>query len=122
MGGTIMLSLASTVDHGQFDTPRRVGCFSYGSGCCAEFYSGVVTRAGQESQRRFEIGRQLDERYRLNMDEYHTILQAGGLVKFGTRNMKVDAGLVPGAVKGSGRPRLMLTEIHEFHRRYEWCQ
>ena len=37
MGGTVFLSLASTIDYGQFDTPQRVGCFSYGSGCCSEF-------------------------------------------------------------------------------------
>lgn len=33
MGATVFLSLASTIDHGQFDVPKRVGVFSYGSGC-----------------------------------------------------------------------------------------
>src|SRR3546814_9293874 len=41
MGATVLLSLASTIDHGAFDSPRRIGCFSYGSGCSSEFYSGV---------------------------------------------------------------------------------
>lgn len=32
MGATVFLSLASTIDNGSFETPKRVGCFSYGSG------------------------------------------------------------------------------------------
>lgn len=44
MGGTVFLSLASVIDNGPFDSPVRVGCFSYGSGCCSEFFSGIVTK------------------------------------------------------------------------------
>ena len=43
MGATAALSLLSTIDNGRFETPQRVGVFSYGSGCCSEFFSGVVT-------------------------------------------------------------------------------
>ena len=60
MGGTVFLSLASTIDNGLFDSPKRIGCFSYGSGCCSEFYSGVATPGGQERQRRFGIESQLN--------------------------------------------------------------
>jgi len=45
MGATIFMALAGIVDYGQFDTPKRVGCFSYGSGCCSEFYSGIAVTA-----------------------------------------------------------------------------
>ncbi len=48
MGATVFLSLLSTIDNGNFGSPKRLGCFSYGSGCCSEFYSGVVTPSGQE--------------------------------------------------------------------------
>jgi polyketide biosynthesis 3-hydroxy-3-methylglutaryl-CoA synthase-like enzyme PksG len=121
MGGTVFLSLASAIDHGQFDSPRRIGCFSYGSGCCSEFYSGVVTREGQQRQRRLDIGRHLDKRYKLSMEEYDTILLNSSAVKFGTRNVKLDDQLIPDArASCDGKGCLLLREIKEFHREYEW--
>jgi polyketide biosynthesis 3-hydroxy-3-methylglutaryl-CoA synthase-like enzyme PksG len=121
MGGTVFLSLASTIDNAQFNAPRRVGCFSYGSGCCSEFYSGVVPPDGQTRQRRFAIERQLDERYQLSMEEYESILRGSSAIKFGTRNVQLDAGFIPDARESSrGKGRLFLREIKEFHREYEW--
>ncbi|MCC5467069.1 hydroxymethylglutaryl-CoA synthase family protein [Pelosinus baikalensis] len=121
MGATIFLSLASTIDQGRFDSPKRIGCFSYGSGCCSEFYSGVVTAQGQEYQRRFRLEDQLNERFQLSMDEYEALLRGSGAVKFGTRNVKLDFQFIPGAlVSCKGKERLYLREIREFHREYEW--
>nr|NSL47309.1 hydroxymethylglutaryl-CoA synthase family protein [Dendrosporobacter quercicolus DSM 1736]SDL84679.1 hydroxymethylglutaryl-CoA synthase [Dendrosporobacter quercicolus] len=121
MGGTVFLSLASTIDNGRFDTLKRIGCFSYGSGCCSEFYSGVATAQGQERQRRFGIEKQLNERYQLSMQEYEDLLRGSGVVKFGTRNAKLDFELVPGVLaSGKGKERLYLDEIREFHRQYRW--
>lgn len=121
MGATIFLSLASTIDHGRFDVPKRIGCFSYGSGCCSEFYSGVATAQGQERQRRFAIEKQLTERYQLSMDEYENLLRGSGAVKFGTRNAKLDFDLIPGVLTScQGKKRLFLEEIREFHREYRW--
>jgi polyketide biosynthesis 3-hydroxy-3-methylglutaryl-CoA synthase-like enzyme PksG len=121
MGATLFLSLASTIDQGRFDSPQRIGCFSYGSGCCSEFYSGVVTPEGQERQRGFGIESQLNERYQLSMDEYETLLKGSGEVKFATRNIKLDTQLIPGAwTSCQGKQRLFLEEIREFHRKYRW--
>lgn len=121
MGGAVFLSLAGVIDQGVIDSPKRIGCFSYGSGCCSEFYSGVVTPDGQKLQRRFEIKERLNERYRLSMDEYETLLMGSGSVKFGTRNVKSDFDLIPGLTLSGGRgKRLFLEEIKEFHREYRW--
>lgn len=122
MGATVFLSLASTIDHGQLAAPRRIGCYSYGSGCCAEFYSGVVNADGQSRQRRFAIKKHLDDRYQLSLDEYDAILRGSGAVRFGTRNARSDPDFVGGARKASnGTARLYLREIKEFHREYEWA-
>lgn len=121
MGANVLLSLASTIDQGEFDTPKRVGCFSYGSGCCSEFYSGVVTAGGKSRQRRFGIEQQLNERYRLSIEEYEALLRGSGAVKFGTRNTKSDFDFIPGALAScQGKQRLFLDEIKEFHRQYKW--
>lgn len=44
MGAALFLALASTIDQGRFDTPKRIGCFSYGSGCCSEFTAELQLR------------------------------------------------------------------------------
>lgn len=121
MGATLFLSLASAIDKGQFDIPKRIGCFSYGSGCCSEFYSGIVTPEGQDRQKRFAIESRLNDRYQLSMDEYDALLMGSGAVKFGTRNVKLDTRLIPGAWEScQGKQQLYLEEIREFHRKYQW--
>jgi len=119
MGATTMLALLSTIDHGDFTTPQRVGCFSYGSGCCSEFFSGVVTKEGQERVRALRVKEQLDNRYELSMDEYDRLLASSSSVKFGTRNVKLDTGFVPQARTAQGKETFFLTEIKEFQRHYD---
>ncbi|MNK45058.1 Polyketide biosynthesis 3-hydroxy-3-methylglutaryl-ACP synthase PksG [compost metagenome] len=119
MGATLLLALASTIDHAELDSSKRIGCFSYGSGCCSEFFSGVVTPQGLERQRRFGLQRGLDERYRLSLDEYDAIFKGNRTVRFGTRNLKLDHEWIPGMTNASGG-RLYLNEISEFHRKYVW--
>lgn len=120
MGATTMLSLASTIEHGDFSTPRRVACFSYGSGCCSEFFSGIVRQEGQQRLRSRGIKAQLDRRYELSMREYDDLLQRSGAIKLGTRNLVVDGGFIPQARHAQQGPTLFLKEIKEFHREYEW--
>ncbi|MBM3552199.1 MAG: hydroxymethylglutaryl-CoA synthase family protein [Alphaproteobacteria bacterium] len=125
MGATSLLSLIGAIDHGDFAAPRRIGCFSYGSGCSSEFYSGVVTAGGQRRVRDMEIGAHLDARHRLDMADYETLLAAGATLRFGTRNAVMNMGLLPKVWETFERrpgaeKRLFLAEINEFHRRYEW--
>ncbi|WP_116811145.1 hydroxymethylglutaryl-CoA synthase family protein [Steroidobacter cummioxidans] len=122
MGATAMLSLASTIANGNFDKPQRVGVFSYGSGCCSEFFSGVATKEGQERVRAMGIKEHLDRRYELSMDEYDDLLVGSNAVKFGTRNVVLDRGFIPKARTTHGRPTLFLKEIKEYGRKYEWVQ
>lgn len=120
MGATALLSLVSTIANGNFDTPKRIGCFSYGSGCCSEFFSGVVRKEGQERLKAFKIKEKLDSRYEMTIEEYEQLLVNSNAVKFGTRNSKLDKDFVPQARKALGKETLFLKEIKEFHREYEW--
>ncbi len=120
MGATTMLSLASTIDNGDFDTPQRVGVFSYGSGCCSEFFSGIVRKEGQDSLHALAIKGQLDKRYELSMEEYDNLLVGSNALKFGTRNITLDSSFIPQARNVHGKEILFLKEIKEFHREYEW--
>ncbi|WP_426982635.1 polyketide biosynthesis 3-hydroxy-3-methylglutaryl-ACP synthase PksG [Bacillus cabrialesii] len=121
MGAALFLALASTIDQGRFDSPKRIGCFSYGSGCCSEFFSGITTPQGQERQRSFGIEEHLDRRYQLSMDEYEQLFKGSGMVRFGTRNVKLDVEMIPGIMQFTQeKPCLILEEISEFHRKYRW--
>ncbi|MGM0948405.1 MAG: polyketide biosynthesis 3-hydroxy-3-methylglutaryl-ACP synthase PksG [Bacillota bacterium] len=121
MGAALFLALASTIDQGRFDSSKRIGCFSYGSGCCSEFYSGITTPQGQERQRSFGIEKHLDRRYQLSMEEYELLFKGNGMVRFGTRNVKLDVEMIPGIMQFTQeKPRLFLEEISEFHRKYRW--
>ncbi|MGJ7907992.1 hydroxymethylglutaryl-CoA synthase family protein [Actinopolyspora sp. H202] len=120
MGATTMLSLASTIDNADLTSPQRIGVFSYGSGCCSEFFSGVVRQESQDRLRGFGIDKHLDARYELTMSEYDSLLEANHTVKFGTRNTVLDTGIVASARSVLDRELLFLKQINEFHREYEW--
>ena len=120
MGATTLLSVLSTIDCARFDTPQRIGCFSYGSGCCSEFFSGMTGSSGQARVRALGISKLLDRRYQLSMDEYEALLRGSSAVRFGTRNAELDPGFVGAARSALGQPVLFLKAIKEFHREYEW--
>jgi polyketide biosynthesis 3-hydroxy-3-methylglutaryl-CoA synthase-like enzyme PksG len=121
MGGTIFMALAGTVMNSGFTRAGRVGFFSYGSGCCSEFYSGVIGPDSRTALAGMAIRDHLDCRYELTVDEYARVLEGSHAVRFGTRNVTVDDAFIPGARRsGLGTPRLVLDRISEFHRKYEW--
>lgn len=120
MGATAALSLASTIDNGEFETRKRIGYFSYGSGCCSEFFSGVAGPEGKSKLKNLKIKDSLDQRYQLSIEEYESLLEASTVVKFGTRNATLDSSFISKARIAHGRPRLYLKAIKEFHREYEW--
>lgn len=121
MGATTQLALASTIDNGDFTRPKRIGVFSYGSGCCSEFYSGVVTAQSQAKMKQFSLSKHLDDRYTLSMEEYENTFDANTELKFGTRNYKVKRNDFPEAFKHvQGKNRLVFSEIKDYHRIYEF--
>uniref|UniRef100_B8HKZ5 Hydroxymethylglutaryl-coenzyme A synthase domain protein n=1 Tax=Cyanothece sp. (strain PCC 7425 / ATCC 29141) TaxID=395961 RepID=B8HKZ5_CYAP4 len=121
MGATLYLALASIIDHHQWEAPRRIGLFSYGSGCCSEFFSGVVSPTAHAQQQSYAIAKHLNARYPLSIEEYEQILRSNQAGGFGTRNMCSDYQVVPGVWQQiQGQNRLILKSIQEFHREYEW--
>ncbi len=121
MGATTHLALASAIDNGNYDRAKRLGVFSYGSGCCSEFFSGVVTSQSQEKVRQFNLSGHLDDRCMLSMDVYESTFKTNSKLKFGTRNYKIDTSLYPEVFSHvQGKNRLVFSEIKDYHRKYEW--
>ncbi|XVW81504.1 hydroxymethylglutaryl-CoA synthase [Candidatus Profftella armatura] len=127
MGGTIMVSLISIIENGDFNFPKRIGLFSYGSGCSSEFYSGVATSISQKKIKLLNIKKYLDSRYQLNINEYEVLIKDKNGVKFGTRDAVLDTNILPNiwkfikkSLKKNNQKRIFLVEIKGFYRRYKW--
>lgn len=121
MGGTLYLALASLLDHSVINSPQRIGMFSYGSGCCSEFFSGIVTPNAQRLLAEKKINQHLATRYPLTIEQYKKVLQSSQQVAFGTRHVTLNPTTIPELrphIQGSGL--LMLQSIKNFHRQYEW--
>ena len=117
--GTVFLALAGVLAHGSFDAAeKRVGLFSYGSGCCSEFYSGLATAASQRAVVDLGIAAQLDARYRLSVPEYDRLLQMQQALRFGIRDAEPETGDWAREVEGRGL--LILHRIRDYHREYRW--
>jgi hydroxymethylglutaryl-CoA synthase len=73
--GSLYLGLAGVLESdGAAIAGRRIGLFSYGSGCCAEFFSGVVGEDAARAIRAARIGDVLAERERIDVAEYERIM------------------------------------------------
>lgn len=121
-GASVLLALAGTLEAGDFSAPRRLGLFSYGSGCCSEFFSGVADAGGQQLLRRQGIPAALDRRQRLSMEEYETLLKGGEVIRFGTRDARLNHQLIPSVWPAfeAGR-HLVLDRVEAYHREYRWA-
>lgn len=118
----LYLALCSLIDHGSFETPKRVGLYSYGSGCASEFYSGVVSRRAQEKLAALDLGGALDRRYALSMEEYEEISDASVDRMCGVQDKEFDVTPYAHIFEHSfiGQGLLVLDQIENFHRRYRW--
>jgi polyketide biosynthesis 3-hydroxy-3-methylglutaryl-CoA synthase-like enzyme PksG len=119
---TLYLALCSLIDHGDLSQPRRVGLFSYGSGCSSEFYSGIVTPRAQEKLRSFGIARLLDDRHALTMAEYDRLLDLNLEWIFGIRDKEATPEGYGEIYERyvAGRGLLMLKRVKNYHREYVW--
>jgi len=121
MGATSHLALASAIDHGDFTQPKRLGIFSYGSGCSSEFYSGVVTAKSKEILNSYQLEKHLNDRYLMSIDEYEESIRSNQEIRFGLRNLTINFERFPKPFSHvKGKNKLVFSAIKEFHREYEW--
>jgi polyketide biosynthesis 3-hydroxy-3-methylglutaryl-CoA synthase-like enzyme PksG len=119
---TLYLALCGLVDTVKLTAPKRVGLYSYGSGCCAEFFSGVISPDSVAKIKRMNLRSALDTRYELSMKEYDALLDLNREWTFGIKDKETDPtpyqDIYDHAVKG--QDLLMLKRIKNYHREYEW--
>jgi polyketide biosynthesis 3-hydroxy-3-methylglutaryl-CoA synthase-like enzyme PksG len=119
---TVYMALCGLIDHAEIDTVKRVGFYSYGSGCSSEFYSGTISPYAKQVLQEMRIKQHLDRRYPLTMAEYEHLLDLNQEWKFGIQNKVVDLSSCMHIYERvfEGQNRLVLTEIKDYHRKYEW--
>jgi len=99
----------------------RIGMFSYGSGACAEFYSGLVAAGAQHVARAAGLPELLERRHRVSVEEYECIEHRRTCL-VGNGTYKVDTTDPPGVYDEcyADRHRLILEGLTEHVRQYAW--
>jgi hydroxymethylglutaryl-CoA synthase len=73
--GSLYLSLAGLLDQQAYALAgKRIGLFSYGSGCTSEFFSGIVGPRAAERVKAASLAEVLARRERITIDEYERIM------------------------------------------------
>jgi hydroxymethylglutaryl-CoA synthase len=73
--GSLYLALLGVLDTDAVVlATKRIGLFSYGSGCTSEFFSGVVGQRAAEMTAKAKLGEVLADRERITIDEYERIM------------------------------------------------
>ncbi|WGF87505.1 hydroxymethylglutaryl-CoA synthase family protein [Marinivivus vitaminiproducens] len=121
--GTVFLALAGALAHGDYTQPQRIGLFSYGSGCCSEFYSGMATAASSQSVRALDLDGMLAGRRELDMTEYDALLADEAQPLFGLADVRIDAGRFTSVLDShfAGTGRLVLDGVVGYQRQYRWA-
>lgn len=72
--GSLYLALASLLNaEARALEGRRIGLFSYGSGCCAEFFAGRIGPEAGALAAQLEIDAPLNDCYRISVAEYEAL-------------------------------------------------
>jgi len=117
-----MVGLAGTIENStDLDPGDRIGIFSYGSGSCAEFYSGLICPEARDTVRAARLPEILDGRYALTVREYEEAERE--------RTCYVDCGDFQPSTDGfngwydahyRGKGYLVFQGCEEHYRRYAW--
>lgn len=100
---------------------ERVSMFSYGSGCCAEFYCGRICPDAKAEVSEVKLRKKLDARRALNISEYEAVeSQRTRWVDCGNYEVPLDG--LDGWYDRHYRNRRLLTfrGMKDFYRQYEW--
>jgi polyketide biosynthesis 3-hydroxy-3-methylglutaryl-CoA synthase-like enzyme PksG len=118
-GGTVLLALASVIDHTSAEG-YRAGMFSYGSGCASEFTSAVIPAGAREAMARARIREGLDSRADIAIEDYDQLFDATPAA--GTADAKLDPDAADELTGGklSARGGAVLTAIRGYRREYAW--
>lgn len=120
--GSMYVALAGLIENAPvLNATTRIGGLSYGSGSCAEFFSGFAGKDARQIIASHALREQLAARRKTNVAEYEklTLAVEQNLV---SQNYEPDWKLLPGhyADHYQGKNLLVLEGIHNHYRSYKW--
>ena len=122
--GSLYVALAGLLEFApNIDSGTRIGCFSYGSGACSEFFSGLVGKEANAIVSSHQIGERLAARKQLSFEEYETaVLELEYTLQQAefspNKSMHVPIGHYEQAYEGKGL--LVLEGVKNYYRNYKW--
>ncbi|GAA1414997.1 hydroxymethylglutaryl-CoA synthase family protein [Catellatospora coxensis] len=121
--GSTLLAVASAIAH-TAPEQERLGVFSYGGGCASEFFALRVQPGGHAAVAQAGIDQALEQRRRLTIAEYDTILDALPQVACGVQDAAPDLDRFRHAIDAASatRPIALLSAIKGYHRGYTWMK
>ncbi len=117
----LYLALVSMIDTVRSDQDERYALFSYGSGCAAEFYSGVVPAGAWQVVARHKTRDRLAARYPLSPEEYEVIVDLAVERMAGVQHQEFDTSSYDSVLAHHRGERVcVLDRIEDYHRAYRW--
>jgi polyketide biosynthesis 3-hydroxy-3-methylglutaryl-CoA synthase-like enzyme PksG len=117
-----LVSLLTRLKTEELNKEKRIGFYSYGSGFSSEFYSGVLGENAVKLVSDMDILSNVENRYKLSIEEYEKIIDINRELSFGTCNYTVDfekfENIYNEKLKRKGL--LVLCKLNNFHREYKW--
>jgi 3-hydroxy-3-methylglutaryl CoA synthase len=121
-GASTFICLLGMLQAGSGFAPGdRFSVFAYGSGCQAEFYSGLVGAGAQAYVRGLDLDAHLDSRIRLDVEQYEQIEKAceANIDEPTFQPLAQDVGDLY-AQRYAGQRLLVLEGVRDYHRHYGW--
>ena len=121
-GAATFVALAGLIDNTpSLNAGDRVGIYSYGSGSCAEFYSGTIGDGAHAAVAAARIDVQLSNRRRLKMDEYEACERATAAATCAS-DYTPPADLMPSLFDShyAGQHKLVFRGTRNYYRDYAW--
>jgi polyketide biosynthesis 3-hydroxy-3-methylglutaryl-CoA synthase-like enzyme PksG len=119
--GTTLLALLSLLDHVKAaQRDRRIGIFSYGSGCSSEFCSYVLPAPGGPAAHYPDLAAAIDARIRLEIGEYDEIADQYDKLDAGAADYQPDLASLDRFLPAhrGGLPLVILEAVRQHKRIY----
>ncbi len=116
VGLAALLSTDAPIDEGD-----RISLFAYGSGAIGEFYSGIIQKNSREIVKSMKLHEVFDQRRECSVEEYEMLEKLRNTL-IENPNFKPDFDLFGDHYKNhyEGKGLLVLKEVKDHYRTYEW--
>ena len=119
-GGSLYAALAGRIDADEkLAAGARIGLYSYGSGSCAEFFSGIVAEGAADVVGQRRLAEHLAARMSITVEHYEREVLATEQ-SLSAADFEPDVAAIPGLYEQAyaGRGLLVLESVQDYYRNY----